>query len=81
VSTEQLDTLIEELRVARNIEAAAELDLHDREMDLRAAKSRWSDAQARLKDAHDSAMNARLAVHSRIEAQTHSIFDDELDGK
>jgi hypothetical protein len=79
VSTEQLDSLIEELRVARNIEAAAELDLHDREHELRSAKARWSEAQARFKDAHDNAMNARLAVHSRIEAQTHSIFDDELE--
>lgn len=74
----QLDHLIEALRLAKEIEAAAELDFHDRTEGMIDAKRKCQQAEDRMKAAREQANNARLAVHCRIEAQTHSSFDDEL---
>lgn len=72
-----IDKLMLELARKRYVEDAAAQDVIDRKHDLDKAKARLHDAEQSLCHAQHDAQNARLAVHARIELETHSPFEDE----
>lgn len=68
----QLDEAIDKLTKAKEVEAAAKLDVRD-------YRHRLKRAEQRLEAAMDEAKACRVAVLERIEAQTDSAFDDEIE--
>lgn len=73
----QLAELIESLALAKNIEAAAVMDLKDREADVEDAQDRKRRAEEAVCYAGERVKNAWLAVRLRIEAQTQSQFEND----
>lgn len=73
----QLETLIASLALAKNIEAAAQLDLKDREADVADAEARVKRAEEAICYASERVKNAWLQVRMRIDAQTHSMFEND----
>lgn len=71
------DALLAELATKRYVEDAAAQDVLDRKHDLDKAKAKLHDAEQALCHAQHDAQNARLAIHARIELETHSAFEDE----
>lgn len=71
------DQLLADLATKRYIEDAAAQDVIDRKHDADRAKAKLHDAEQALCHAQHEAQNARIAIHSRIEIETHSPFEDE----
>jgi ATP-dependent Clp protease ATP-binding subunit ClpA len=76
---QQLDDLMSDLAKAKDIEAAAQMDVSDRAVDERLAQSRRAWAESCLESASEQVTKIRRELHRVIEAQTHSMFDDDLE--
>lgn len=74
----QLDDLLSDLAKAKDIEAAARLDVCDRAQDHRVTKHKLERAEQCLEAASEQVERIRGELHRLVEAQTHSQFDDEL---
>lgn len=74
----QLDALLENLSRAKNIEAAALLDVKDRQADEAKATERRQRAERAARNAAERVENARLAIRVRIEAQTDCDYDPQI---
>lgn len=74
----QLEDLLADLAKAKDIEAAAAMDVCDRAQDHRVTKAKLERAEQCHAAAKEQAERLRRRVHQTIEAQTHSQFEDEL---
>jgi hypothetical protein len=74
----QLDDLMSDLAKAKDIEAAAQMDVSDRAQDHRDTKAKLDRAEQCLAAASENVTRLRRTLHRVIEAQTHSMFDDDL---
>lgn len=80
MSDDHLALLMERLGRARDVEAAAQLDVRDRKADEATAAEKRERAERCLKHAKAKVEEAWRAVRAQIDAQTHSMFEGELEG-
>ena len=73
----QLDDLMSDLAKAKDIEAAAKMDVSDRAQDHRDTKVKLDRAEQHLSAASERVTMLRRRVHGLIEMHTHSMFDDD----
>jgi hypothetical protein len=73
----QLDELLNDLALAKDCTAAAVLDKLDRADDLVDAQRKIYESERHLNACIVQEEAARKAVLNRIEAQTHSAYEDE----
>ena len=73
----QLDELLNDLALAKDCTAAAVLDKLDRADDLVDVQRKLYESERRLNACIAQEEAVRKAVLDRIEAQTHSAYEDE----
>lgn len=73
---DQLAERMNDLALAKDCTAAAEMDRNECAEDVKRAEQRLSHAEWRLRDCIDDEVSARKALHSLIEAQTHSGIEE-----